>query len=106
MTWATTCRSVLPSRDCKERLYCVPSSREFAAEARSLGLPVHAIEGDITDVWFHDFSLRRKQEPVAIAGLTAHGPLFCLERLAWGSAMHEWPGRARPCPTRRRRSPG
>jgi hypothetical protein len=64
-----------------------PSSREFADEARSLGLPVHAIEGDITDVWFHDLSLRWEQEPAAIAGLTAHGPLFCLERLAWDHRM-------------------
>ena len=64
-----------------------PSSREFAEEARSLGLSLHAIEGDITDLWFHDLSLRWKQEPAAIAGLTAHGPLFCLERLAWDHGM-------------------
>jgi hypothetical protein len=63
------------------------SSREFGAEARRLGLPVHGIEGDITDVWFHDLSIRWKQGPVAIAGLTAHGPLFCLERLAWDHRM-------------------
>jgi hypothetical protein len=64
-----------------------PASRDFADEAQTLGLPVHGIEGDITDVWFHDLSLRWKQEPVAIAGLTAHGPLFCLERLAWDHRM-------------------
>jgi hypothetical protein len=27
------------------------------------------------------------KQPVAIAGLTAHGPLFCLERLAWDHGM-------------------
>ena len=43
-----------------------PSSRECAAEARSLGLPIHGIEGDITDVWFHDLSLRWKQEPALL----------------------------------------
>jgi len=64
-----------------------PSSREFGAEARKLGLPVHEIEGDITDLWYHDLSLRWREEPVAIAGLTAHGPLFCLERLAWDHRM-------------------
>ncbi|HUI81362.1 MAG TPA: hypothetical protein VLY24_25730 [Bryobacteraceae bacterium] len=64
-----------------------PSSREFAAQARTLGLAAHGIEGDITDVWYHDLSLRWIQEPVAIGGLTAHGPLFCLERLAWDHRM-------------------
>jgi hypothetical protein len=63
------------------------SSRAFASEAKSLGTPVHAIKGDITDFWFHDLYARWKESPVAIAGLTAHGPIFCLERLAWDQRM-------------------
>ncbi len=59
----------------------------FGAEARRLGLPVHAIAGDMTDLWFNDLDQRWRKGPAAIAGLTAHGPLFCLERLAWEHGM-------------------
>ena len=48
---------------------------------------MHGIRGDITDLWFHDLDPQWKKQPVAIAGLTAHGPLFCLERLAWDHGM-------------------
>jgi len=57
------------------------SSRAFAREVGRLGAPIYAIKGDITELWFHDLDARWTKEPVAIAGLTEHGPLFCLERL-------------------------
>lgn len=63
------------------------SSRAFADEIRKLGALVYAIKGDITDLWFHDLDARWKKEPLAIAGLTEHGPLFCLERLSWDHGM-------------------
>jgi hypothetical protein len=63
------------------------SCRAFAEEARRLGASVHGITGDITALWFHDLDARWKKEPVAIAGLTEPGPLFCLERLAWDHRM-------------------
>lgn len=63
------------------------ASVEFARRASALGATVHAIKGDITDLWFHDLYYRWKESPVAIAGLTAHGPIFCLERLAWDERM-------------------
>jgi hypothetical protein len=63
------------------------ASRAFGSEAKRLGLPVHAIKGDITDLWFNDLYARWKQSPAAIAGLTAHGAIFCLERLAWDQRM-------------------
>ena len=63
------------------------SSRAFAEEAERLGMSVHGIKGDMTDLWYHDLYARWKKEPVAIAGLTAHGPIFCLERLAWDHRM-------------------
>jgi hypothetical protein len=63
------------------------SSRAFAAEVARLGAPVHAIKGDITDLWFRDLDARWKKQPVAIAGLTEHGALFCLERLSWDHGM-------------------
>jgi hypothetical protein len=54
---------------------------------KRLGVAVHAIKGDITDFWLHGLDPRWKKAPVAIAGLTAYGPLFCLERLAWDHSM-------------------
>jgi hypothetical protein len=63
------------------------SSRSFANAAKEFGAHVRGIRGDITDLWFHDLDARWKKEPVAIAGLTEHGPLFCLERLAWDHGM-------------------
>src|SRR5580692_4376296 len=59
------------------------SSVAFGQEWKARGAAVHAIRGDITDLWFHDLDLQWKKQPVTIAGLTAHGALFCLERLAW-----------------------
>lgn len=61
--------------------------RAFAGEAKRLGAPVHGIRGDMTSLWFDDLYARWKQGPAAIAGLTAHGALFCLERLAWDHRM-------------------
>lgn len=43
--------------------------------------------GDITALWFNDLYHRWMKEPVAIAGLTARGPLFCLEQLARDHGM-------------------
>jgi hypothetical protein len=62
-------------------------SRAFALAVERRGAPVHGIRGDITDFWFHDLDARWKKEPVAVAGLTEHGPLFCLERLSWDHGM-------------------
>ena len=56
-----------------------PASRKFAEEAKSLGVATQGMKGDITDFWFNDLYFRWKQGPAAIAGLTAHGPIFCLE---------------------------
>ncbi len=63
------------------------SSRAFAGEVKRLGASVYGIKGDITDLWFNDLDARWKKEPIGIAGLTEHGPLFCLERLAWDHGM-------------------
>jgi hypothetical protein len=64
-----------------------PASVAFGDEARSLGLPTHSIRGDITDLWFHELDAQWKKKPAAVAGLTAQGALFCLERLAWDHGM-------------------
>ncbi|MGA9885727.1 MAG: hypothetical protein WBQ34_18575 [Candidatus Acidiferrales bacterium] len=64
----------------------------FADEMKRRALPTHAIRGDITEVWFGDLYYRWKQGsgqhgPTAIAGLTAPGPIFCLEMLARDAGM-------------------
>jgi len=54
----------------------------FAAEARRLGSSVHGIRGDITSVWYNDLYYRWRDSPAAVAGLTTHRSLFCLDMFA------------------------
>src|SRR5688572_11776975 len=63
------------------------ASVAFARRAAARGVAVHAMTGDMTPFWYGDLYHRWRQEPVAIAGLTAHGALFCLEHLAWEQRM-------------------
>jgi len=63
------------------------ASVAFARRAEARGVAVHAMTGDMTPFWYDDLYHRWRQDPVAIAGLTAHGALFCLERLAWEQRM-------------------
>jgi hypothetical protein len=63
------------------------ASVEFAARARSLGLAVHGIDGDMTRFWYDELYHEWKKGPAAIAGLTAHGPMFCFEQLARDQGM-------------------
>ena len=64
-----------------------PASVAFARRAAAGGLAVRAMAGDMTPFWYDDLYHRWKQGPAAIAGLTAYGALFCLERLAWDQRM-------------------
>jgi hypothetical protein len=64
-----------------------PASVGFARRVSQRGLAVHAIAGDMTSLWYDDLYRRWQRSPAAIAGLTAHGALFCLERLAWDQRM-------------------
>jgi hypothetical protein len=64
-----------------------PASIAFARRAAARGLAVQAMRGDMTSFWYDDLYHRWRQSPAAIAGLTAHGALFCLERLAWEQRM-------------------
>jgi hypothetical protein len=74
-------------------LYCVvldvryPWAGDLAREARRLGIKAVRTSGDITDFWYRDLSLRWRDTPVAIAGVTANGPLFCLERFGWDHGL-------------------
>ena len=64
-----------------------PDSVAFARRIEHHGIRVHAIEGDMTRFWYDELYHIWRNGPAAIAGLTAHGPLFCLERLAWDQGM-------------------
>ncbi len=59
----------------------------FGRRAAARGLAAHAIDGDITRVWYDDLYHRWRHGAAAIGGLTARGALFCLERLAWDQRM-------------------
>jgi hypothetical protein len=63
------------------------ASVAFARRTADRGLAVHAITGDMTRFWYDDLYHRWQRGPAAIAGLTAHGALFCFERLAWEQRM-------------------
>ena len=63
------------------------ASVAFARRAAARGLAVQAMAGDMTRFWYDDLYHRWQKEPAAIAGLTAHGALFCLERLAWDQGL-------------------
>jgi hypothetical protein len=63
------------------------ASRAFANRVEQLGAPVLAIEGDITTLWRHNLSERWRIAPIAMAGLTLNGALFCLDMLARNYGM-------------------
>lgn len=64
-----------------------PDGVEFARRIERHGIRAHAFEGDVTRLWYDELYHVWRAGPAAIAGLTAHGPLFCLERLAWDQGL-------------------
>jgi hypothetical protein len=63
------------------------AGRRFAREASHRGWVTRAIRGDVTQVWFHELSVRWQRGPAPIAGLTTPASLFVLERLSWDVGM-------------------
>lgn len=59
----------------------------FAKAAQSLGLETHAITGDMTALWYNELHALWRDDAVAIAGMTRHGPMFCFEMLARDHGM-------------------
>ena len=58
-------------------------SAAFARRSEALGIRALAIDnGDMTRIWYEELHRRWRERPVAIAGFTAHGPLFCFSELA------------------------
>jgi hypothetical protein len=64
-----------------------PKARVFAWQAQEAGLDCFATQGDITNLYFHDLSLRWNRGPTTIAGLSTKAALFCLEMLARDRGM-------------------
>ena len=64
-----------------------PQARDFSQQARETGVDCAAIQGDITDLYFHDLSLRWNRGPTTIAGLSTKASLFCLDMLARDCGM-------------------
>ncbi|WP_428102134.1 twin-arginine translocation signal domain-containing protein [Candidatus Rariloculus sp.] len=46
------------------------------------GIPISGVNGDLTALWYNDLSVRWKDKPMALAGLTAQDALFVLGTLA------------------------
>jgi len=63
------------------------AGHRFARDAAIRGWITRAIQGDVTEVWYHELAVRWKRGPVPIAGLTTPQSLFVLERLAWDVGM-------------------
>lgn len=57
------------------------ASVAFAAGAEAQGIATGGFDGDMTRLWLYDIREQWQREPVAIAGMTEHGPRFCFEQL-------------------------
>lgn len=64
-----------------------PESARFGDRAAAFGFATAAIAGDMTRVWYDDIYHEWRSRPIAIAGLTEHGALFCFEQLARDSGL-------------------
>lgn len=62
-------------------------AREFGRAMRRTGVPVHALDGDITALWVDQLDPLWRRERASIAGLTTERALFCLEQMAAGHQM-------------------
>lgn len=57
-------------------------SIEFGKAMEERGYDTYQMKnGDLTEFWYSHLNAIWEKEPVAIAGLTKFGPLFCLEQL-------------------------
>ena len=64
-----------------------PAAHAFARALAIRGVSLAPYDGDVTPVWFEQLDPVWRQYPMAVAGLTTEGALFCLEQLAWDNGM-------------------
>jgi len=67
-----------------------PLALAFRLAAVELGLEVHGIHDDITDLWYHKLDRQWKNAPGMLAGITLSTSLFCLETFARDCGMRVW----------------
>jgi hypothetical protein len=60
---------------------------EAGRAANAKGVRLSAVDGDLTALWYHDLSLKWKNQPMTLAGVTAEDSLFVLGTLAWDHRM-------------------
>ncbi|MET0292224.1 MAG: hypothetical protein ABW136_07630 [Steroidobacteraceae bacterium] len=63
------------------------ASRAFGERMTAHGIATASTAGDVTALWYDSLHAQWQKAAAPIAGLTARGPLFCLERLAWDYGM-------------------
>jgi hypothetical protein len=63
------------------------NAREFGQAMARRSIATAAFPGDVTRIWYTRLDPTWRVRPVWIAGMTTHGALFCLERLAWDHGM-------------------
>lgn len=64
---------------CDERY---SDSLAFRDEVSRLAIPIYAIRGDVTNLWFNDLDAHWREHTAPVVGLTTDAALFCLEGLA------------------------
>ncbi|MBS0367046.1 MAG: hypothetical protein JSR67_14615 [Proteobacteria bacterium] len=63
------------------------AAHAFARALAVRGVSLAPYDGDVTPVWFEQLDPVWRQYPLAVAGLTTEGALFCLEQFAWDNGM-------------------
>ncbi len=86
---ASTAKAAPPPPQIRQAVYDdrFAAARAFAEEARRRGWAVRAIQGDVTDLWFHELDKLWREEPAPLTGLTRDNSLWVLERLAWDRGL-------------------
>jgi len=64
-----------------------PAAKVFGRTMGLRGVTLARYDGDVTPIWFHKLDPVWRQHPLAVAGLTTEGALFCLEQMAWDYGM-------------------
>ena len=63
------------------------ASRNAALEMRARNVPITEIQGDLTALWYGQYSQQWTKKPMILAGVTASDALFVLETLAADHGM-------------------
>ena len=91
-TWPLATHAASPPRAPRFAMIVVDrrftESHAFVANNGKFAERTVWIDGDITDLWYDELDLLWRHKRTALAGLTAYGAFFCLERLAWDRGLY------------------